>query len=84
MNMDTPTYVYLTSAMNLAKAQEGLTTKEIISYPHLDKDNQNRIHNKMLKDAQTDKMRADSAVTTDQLKVSGISIGNIADVIKDK
>ena len=84
MKLDMPTYGFLIEAMNLAKAQDDLRTKEIVAYAHLDKDSRTKIDNKMTLRATTAKMRSDSAVTTNQLKVSGVSIGNIADVIKDR
>ena len=82
--MDTSTYAYLKEAMNLAKAQDNLMNKEIISYPHMSKENQTKVQNKMWRNATTDEMRAAQAVTTDNLKVSGIAFGNISDIVKGK
>jgi len=84
MKLDVPTYSFLIGAMELAKAQDNLTKKEITAYPHLNKDGRTSVDRKMTLKATTEKMRAESAVTSDQLKVAGISIGNIADVIKDR
>ena len=84
MGLDMPTYSFLIEAMNLAKAQDDLRTKEIVAYAHLNEASRTKIDNKMTLRATTAKMRADNSVTTDNLKVAGISIGNIADVIKDR
>lgn len=84
IGMDAPTYAYLVRAMDLAISQDNLVKREIISYPHMDKEGQNKVHNRMWRSATTEEMRASQAVTSDQLKVSGISVGNIADVVKGK
>ena len=77
-------YQFLVDAMFLAVAQRDLSLKEINAYPHLDKESRTKVDNRMSLRATTKEMRADTAITTDQLKVAGISIGNISDVIKDK
>lgn len=82
--MDIPTYNYLNKAMSLAIAQDNLMNKEIISYPHMSKENQTKVQNKMWRNATTDEMRAAQAITTDNLKVSGIAFGNISDIVKGK
>jgi hypothetical protein len=84
LQMDGSTYAYLSRAMELAIAQDNMIKKEIISYPHMSKDNQNKVHDKMWRNATTEEMRESQSVTTDQLRISGVSVGNIADVIKGK
>lgn len=84
MQLEMPTYQFLIDAMDLAQAQRDMREKELIAYPHLDKDSRIKVDNRMHLRATTEEMRASTAVTTDQLKVSGISLGNIADVIKDR
>ena len=84
MQMEVSTFDFLIEAMNLAQSQRDLKVKELVSYPHLDKDSRTKVDNRMTLNATTKEMRADSAVTTDQLKVAGVSVGNISDVIKDR
>jgi hypothetical protein len=84
MMLDIPTYEFLIEAMNLAQSQRDLGIKELISYPHMDKDGRSKVDNRMRLSATTKEMRADSAITSDQLKVAGISIGNISDIVKGR
>lgn len=84
VQLDAPTYNYLVDLMYIAKANEDLELRELISYPHLKQDDQKAINRRMHHKATSEAMRAESAATTDQLSAAGIKVGNIADHIKGK
>ena len=81
-SMDAPTYDYLNKVMKHAKAIDKLELKELISYPHLKKDDMSSLHRRLQSESMSDKMKEEKAVTTDKLGSMGISIGNIEDYIK--
>lgn len=72
-SLDYPTYDYLVQLMNIAKANDDLELKEIISYPHLKKDDMNNVHKRLIMNASSEKMRAAKAITSDQLSSLGIT-----------
>lgn len=84
LELDMPTYEFLIDAMNLAQAKRDIELKQLLSYPHMDKDSRTKVDNKLERRSTTEKQRADQAISTDQLRVAGVSIGNISDVIKDR
>lgn len=73
-SLDYPTYDYLVQLMNIAKANDHLELKEIISYPHLKKEDMNNVHKRLIMNASSEKMRAEKAVTSDQLASLGIQV----------
>ena len=73
IELDAPTYDYLLQLMSIAKANDDLELKELISYPHLKKDDMNSLHKRLSMKATSEKMKADKAVTSDQLASLGIT-----------
>lgn len=85
LKMEARTYDYLCQCMIKAKANDDLELLELISYPHL-KDNQNRnkVKQAIVRRAETQEQLEETVITTDQLQINGVSIGNIEDHIKGK
>lgn len=81
--MDAPTYDYLSNLVIMCKATSDLELKEIVSFPNLKKEDMAAIHRKLYMRATSEEMRAETAVTSDELGAAGISVGSIEDFIKD-
>jgi len=82
MQLDAPTYDYLVRIMLLAKTTDKIALKEIISYPHLKKEDMSNLNRKLFMESTTDDMRAEKSVTANQLGAVGIEVGSIEDYIK--
>ena len=71
--LDAPTYDYLVQLMFMAKANDNLELKELISYPHLKKEDMGALNKRLSLQSTSESMRAAKAVTADQLESLGIS-----------
>jgi len=84
LKLEAREYDFLCKCMIKAKANDDLEDLEIVSYPHLkDSKARNSARDRLVKRAETLEELEERIVTSDDLIMNGIKLGNIKDHIKD-